>query len=75
MPTSIQLFPKLSKDQDDGLVSDNWMNVLKTHIVDESNDESYKERRRELLQVLSLASSDSEIVVKARSKKNHLNSH
>jgi hypothetical protein len=50
------------------------MNVLKTHIVDESNDESYKERRRELLLSLSLAKGEESVIVKARSKKNHLNS-
>lgn len=49
IPQSFQLFPKNPKHLFDQEYSQHWSTILRTQILDESTNDIFKERRRELL--------------------------
>jgi hypothetical protein len=50
-----------------------WSTILKTQILDESNNDTFRERRRELLISLEDTESYDSVIIEGKPKKNNLN--
>jgi hypothetical protein len=48
IPPTVQLFLK-TKESEQAQILQHWSTILKTQILDESNNDTFRERRRELL--------------------------
>ncbi|TNV81846.1 hypothetical protein FGO68_gene12305 [Halteria grandinella] len=73
IPQSFQLFPKNQKQIFDQEYSQHWSTILRTQILDESTNDIFKERRRELLQLIRETDDGGKLLIQAKSKKNHQN--
>jgi hypothetical protein len=73
IPQSFQLFPKNGKQTFEHEGSPHWTTILRTQILDESSNEVFKERRKELLQLMRSTDDDSKVIISAKPKKNHSN--
>ena len=69
IPQSFQLFPK-SNDQDS---PQHWTSILRNQILDESTNDSFKERRKELLVLLATTVDENKVIISQKLKKNHQN--
>lgn len=48
IPPTVQLFLK-TKESEQAQILQHWSTILKTQILDESNNDTFRERRREIL--------------------------
>lgn len=72
IPPTVQLFLKTKENQQVQILQ-HWSTILKTQILDESNNDTFRERRRELLINLEETENDDSVIIEGKPKKNNLN--
>ena len=72
IPPTVQLFLKV-KESEQAQILQHWSTILKTQIIDESNNDTFRERRRELLIKLEETQNDDSVIIEGKPKKNNIN--